>query len=379
MQMESNQTDIYTHKVLIAAFIYFMLRHDKKFTFSEQFQKSKNNGTQWRKSKNIVTAYQRQEAQGLEPRAQGQQVASVDQPSTINHQPSSFVTLKDTIESPDGEGRIHKDTKEPLTLVKLTAEQVEKSGGNLVLKGTDIVVESRSFKMSKSRGNVINPDDVVKEYGADSLRLYEMFMGPLEATKPWSMSGVEGVFRFLARVWRLVMEENADGEWLPSAALQEVPMDKTTAKVVHATIKKVGEDIEALSFNTAISQMMICTNALTALNPRPAEAVRLLLRILGPFAPHLAEELWARTGGSGLVSDETWPAYDPALLIEDEIEMPVQVNGKLREKIVVKKDATQPEIEAIAKAAPKVAEAIAGKEIKKLIVVPGRLVNIVVG
>ena len=234
-------------------------------------------------------------------------------------------------------------------------------------------------KMSKSRGNVVNPDDVIKEYGADSLRLYEMFMGPLEATKPWSMSGVEGVFRFLARVWRLVMEENADGEWLPSAALQEVPMDKTTAKVVHATIKKVGEDIEALSFNTAISQMMICTNALTALNPRPAEAVRLLLRILGPFAPHLAEELWARTGGSGLVSDETWPAYDPALLIEDEIEMPVQVNGKLREKIVVKKDATQPEIEAIAKAAPKVAEAIAGKEIKKLIVVPGRLVNIVVG
>ena len=233
-------------------------------------------------------------------------------------------------------------------------------------------------KMSKSLGNVVNPDDVIKEYGADSLRLYEMFMGPLEATKPWSMSGVEGVFRFLARVWRLVMEENKDGEWLPSAALQEVPMDKATAKVVHATIKKVGEDIEALSFNTAISQMMVCTNALTALNPRPAEAVRLLLRILGPFAPHLAEELWSRTGGTGLVSDATWPTYDPALLIEDELELPVQVNGKLREKIVVKKDATQAEIEAIAKASPKVAEAIAGKEIKKLIIVPGRLVNIVV-
>ncbi len=233
-------------------------------------------------------------------------------------------------------------------------------------------------KMSKSRGNVVNPDDVIKEYGADALRLYEMFMGPLEATKPWSMSGVEGVFRFLARVWRLVMEENAEGEWLPSSALQDIPMDKATAKVVHATIKKVGEDIEALSFNTAISQMMVCTNALTSANPRSREAVRLLVTILGPFAPHLAEELWERVGGTGLAADQPWPSYDPALLIEDEIEMPVQVNGKLREKIVVKKDATQPEIEAIAKAAPKVAEAIAGKEIKKLIVVPGRLVNIVV-
>ena len=233
-------------------------------------------------------------------------------------------------------------------------------------------------KMSKSRGNVVNPDDVIKEYGADALRLYEMFMGPLEATKPWSMSGVEGVFRFLARVWRLVMEENAEGEWLPSTALQDIPMDKATAKVVHATIKKVSEDIEALSFNTAISQMMVCTNALTAANPRSREAVRLLVTVLGPFAPHLAEELWERIGGTGLAADQPWPSYDPALLIEDEIEMPVQVNGKLREKIVVKKDATQPEIEAIAKAAPKVAEAIAGKEIKKLIVVPGRLVNIVV-
>ena len=233
-------------------------------------------------------------------------------------------------------------------------------------------------KMSKSRGNVVNPDDVIKEYGADALRLYEMFMGPLEATKPWSMSGVEGVFRFLARVWRLVMDENKDGEWLPSAALQDIPMDKATAKVVHATIKKIGEDIEALSFNTAISQMMVCTNALTSANPRSREAVRLLVTILGPFAPHLAEELWERTGGTGLAADQPWPSYDPALLIEDEIEMPVQVNGKLREKIVVKKDATQTEIEAIAKAAPKVAEAIAGKEIKKLIVVPGRLVNIVV-
>ncbi|MEO6785830.1 MAG: class I tRNA ligase family protein [Chthoniobacteraceae bacterium] len=250
-------------------------------------------------------------------------------------------------------------------------------------------------KMSKSRGNVVNPDDVIREYGADSLRLYEMFMGPLEATKPWSMSGVEGVFRFLARVWRLVMEENQAGEWVPSAAVQDVPMEKSLAKVVHATIKKVGEDIEALSFNTAIAQMMVCTNALIPANPRPVAAIRLLLQVLNPFAPHLTEELWAvlsKSAGADaktehcelstehlLLADQPWPKYDPTLLIEDEIELPVQVNGKLREKIIVKKDATQADIEAIAKAAPRIVEAIAGKTIKKLIIVPGRLVNIVIG
>ncbi len=264
-----------------------------------------------------------------------------------------------------------------------------------------LILGEDGVKMSKSRGNVVNPDDVIKEYGADALRLYEMFMGPLEATKPWSMSGVEGVFRFLARVWRLVMEENQAGEWQRSAAVQDVPMEKALAKVVHATIKKVGEDIENLSFNTAISQMMICTNALISATPRPVAAIRLLLQVLNPFAPHLTEELNAvlsaqcsvlskstDTGTTehcalstehSLLSDQPWPAYDPALLIEDEIELPVQVNGKLRDKIVVKKDATQADIEAIAKSAPKIAEAIAGKTIKKLIVVPGRLVNIVVG
>ncbi len=241
-----------------------------------------------------------------------------------------------------------------------------------------LILGEDGVKMSKSRGNVVNPDDVITEYGADSLRLYEMFMGPLEATKPWSMSGVEGVFRFLARVWRLVMEENQAGEWVLSPVLQDVPMTKAIAKVVHATIKKVTGDIEALSFNTAISQMMICTKELTAAQPRPLAAIRLLLQVLTPFAPHLAEELWARLGGTTLLADTTWPSYDPALLVEDEIEMPVQVNGKLREVIVVAKTATNEEIEAIAKTTPKVAESLAGKTVKKLIIVPGRLVNIVV-
>jgi leucyl-tRNA synthetase len=234
-------------------------------------------------------------------------------------------------------------------------------------------------KMSKSRGNVVNPDTVIAEYGADALRCYEMFMGPLEATKPWSMTGVEGVARFLARVWRLVMEENQAGEWTVSPAVQDVPMPKALAKVVHATIKKVGEDIESLSFNTAISQMMICTNALIPANPRPLAAIRLLLQVLNPFAPHLTEELSARLGSEAALSAQPWPAYDPALLIEDEVEIVLQVNGKVRDKIVVPVDATREAVEAAARASARIAEWTAGKEIRKVVVVPGKLVNIVVG
>jgi leucyl-tRNA synthetase len=232
-------------------------------------------------------------------------------------------------------------------------------------------------KMSKSRGNVVNPDDVIRDYGADVLRCYLMFMGPLEQSKPWSMSGAEGIFRFLARVWRLVMEENQAGEWVRSAAVQEVPMDKALAKVVAQTIKKVGEDIEALAFNTALAQMMVCCNALTTANPRPAAAIRGLLAVLNPFAPHLTEELWAQLGGATLLADEPWPTYDPALLVEDEIELPVQVNGKLRDKITIAKDAPVPAIEAAAQEAPNVVPHLDGKTVRKIVVVPGRLVNIV--
>jgi leucyl-tRNA synthetase len=237
-------------------------------------------------------------------------------------------------------------------------------------------------KMSKSRGNVVNPDTVIEAYGADALRCYLMFMGPLEASKPWSMNGVEGVSRFLARVWRLVMEENQAGEWVLSPAVQDVAPDKAQLKVLHATIKKVGEDIETLSFNTAISQMMICVNAFTNANPRPKSALRALLQVLNPFAPHLTEELWERLGlgegGARPLATEPWPGYDPALLVEDEIEMPIQVNGKVRDKIIVKKDASKDEVEAAARGSAKIAEWTAGKEIRKVVVVPGKLVNIVV-
>jgi leucyl-tRNA synthetase len=237
-------------------------------------------------------------------------------------------------------------------------------------------------KMSKRFGNVVDPLDVIADYGADALRCYLMFMGPLEASKPWSTNGVEGVTRFLARVWRLAMEENQAGEWGLSSAVQDIEPDKAQLKVIHATIKKVGDDIESLSFNTAISQMMIFVNAFTNANPRPKSALRTLIQILNPFAPHLAEELWQRLGfdegGSRVLAFEPWPAYDPAILVEDEIEMPIQVNGKVRDKIVVKKAATKEEVEAAARGSAKIAEWTAGKEIKKVVVVPGKLVNIVV-
>jgi leucyl-tRNA synthetase len=242
-----------------------------------------------------------------------------------------------------------------------------------------LILGEDGVKMSKRLGNVVNPDDVIAVYGADALRCYEMFMGPLEATKPWSMAGVEGIFRFLARVWRLVMEENQAGEWAVSPAVQDVPMDKAIAKVVHATIKKVTEDVEALAFNTAIAQMMICCNALTQSSPRTVAGIRALLSVLNPFAPHLSEELFERLGGSSLLADEPWPKHDPGLLIEDEIELPVQVNGKVRGKIVVRIDASSQDLENAAKAAPGVVPHLEGKTIKKVVIVPGRMVNIVVG
>lgn len=240
-------------------------------------------------------------------------------------------------------------------------------------------------KMSKSRGNVVNPDDVVAEYGADSLRLYEMFMGPLEQVKPWSMKGVEGVYRFLARVWRLVMETNQEGDWSHSPQLQDVPPDKKLNKALHETIKKCGEDIEKLSFNTAIAQMMVCTNAFTQAEVRPARAIVTFLRVLSPFAPHAAEELYdlirqkfPALTQDGFVADQTWPAYDPAALIEDEIEIVIQVNGKLRDRITVSRDASKEEIENLALASERAREFMEGKQPKKVIVVPGKLVNIVV-
>jgi leucyl-tRNA synthetase len=238
-------------------------------------------------------------------------------------------------------------------------------------------------KMSKSRGNVVNPDDVVREYGADALRLYEMFMGPLEQVKPWQMKGVEGVSRFLARVWRVAFEEQQDGSFRISPKIQDVPCtDMELLRVVHETIKKVGEDIEKLSFNTAISQMMICTNAFTQAAVVPLNEFTLFLTVLNPFAPHLSEEIHERVAvvfkrQADLLSESTWPSHDPAALVRSEIEFIIQVNGKLRDRLMVSKDAGEDEVKSAALASPKIQEHVEGKTIRKIVFVPGKLMNIV--
>jgi leucyl-tRNA synthetase len=239
-------------------------------------------------------------------------------------------------------------------------------------------------KMSKSRGNVVNPDDVIEQYGADAFRCYEMFMGPLEQMKPWSMKGVEGVSRFLARVWRLMMEENQAGEWVLSQSVQDAAPDKAQTKVVHATIKKVTGDIEALSFNTAISQMMIFVNAFTNAEAKPVSAMRTLLVLLNPFAPHLTAELWTILGtrfatDAADITAVPWPDFDERLLVEDECEIVLQVNGKVRDRIRVSITADTAELEAAALANPRVQEAVAGKVIRKVVVVRGKIVNVVTG
>jgi leucyl-tRNA synthetase len=279
-------------------------------------------------------------------------------------------------------------------------------------------------KMSKSRGNVVNPDDILKEFGADAFRLYEMFMGPLEMVKPWNTKGVEGVYRFLGRVWRLFVDEASETEFeqaettaepgsrpalrdesadlrgLTSAATKLLELIKLNSaikdiqptpaqlKTLHACIKKVTEDLDGMRFNTAISAMMVFVNDAITWETKPVSVLREFLILLAPFAPHLAEELWERLNIEHRTSNAehrtslsyaAWPKHDPALLVESEIEIPVQVNGKLRDVIRVPANADNATVEAAAKASEKAQQFIGGKTIRKVIVVPKKLVNIVVG
>jgi len=246
-----------------------------------------------------------------------------------------------------------------------------------------IILGEDNHKMSKSRGNIVNPDDVIDQHGADAFRCYEMFMGPLEQMKPWSTRGVEGVARFLARVWRLLMTENQAGEWELSAKIKAVDATKPQQKLLHATIKKVTEDIESFSFNTAISQMMIFVNAFTNAETIPLSAMRTFLILLNPFAPHISSELWERLSAEfgdsrGDVTQQSWPAYDERLLIEDEVEIVVQINGRLRDRIKMPIIATEEELKAAALASPNIQSRVAGQTVRNVIVVPKKLVNIVV-
>ena len=230
-------------------------------------------------------------------------------------------------------------------------------------------------KMSKSRGNVINPDKVVADYGADSMRLYEMFIGPLESIKPWSMQGVEGVHRFLQRLWRMVVDEDT-GQL--DQSLQDADADEPTLRLLNQTIKKVGDDVEDFGFNTAISAMMIFVNHLTKQTVRPKSVIEKSILILSPFAPHIAEELWEKLGHTETLAYQPWPEYDKELIKEKEIELAVQVNGRIKDRIVVSAEADEDQIKQQALASEKVTAALAGKQPKKIIVIKSRLVNIVI-
>ncbi len=254
--------------------------------------------------------------------------------------------------------------------------EAKERDGALYAAATGEPLTAQIEKMSKSRLNVVSPDEVIDQYGADAMRLYELFMGPLDQVKPWQTSGVEGVYRFLQRVWRLVVDERSGAL---SARVVDAPATGEPAlnRVLHATIKKVLEDTEALRFNTAIAQMMIFVNEATASATLPRAIVRDFLHALAPYAPHLSEELWQRLGETALLAAATWPAHDAALAVDEVIEIAIQVNGKRRAAITVQRDADRPTIERLALAHEAIARSLDGKSPRKVIVVPGRLVNIV--
>ncbi|MBA7701628.1 Leucine--tRNA ligase [subsurface metagenome] len=229
-------------------------------------------------------------------------------------------------------------------------------------------------KMSKSRGNVVNPDKVTADYGADSMRLYEMFMGPLEAIKPWNMQGTEGVHRFLQKVWRMTVDGDTGRL---CEAVKEARADEATLRLLNQTIKKVGDDIDGFGFNTAISAMMIFVNHLSKQSVKPKSVIEKFVLILAPFAPHIAEELWEKLGHTDSLAYEPWSEYDEELIKEKEIELAVQVNGKIKDRIVVAAETEEEQIKQRALGSAKVQAAMAGKDPKKIIVVKPRIVSII--
>jgi leucyl-tRNA synthetase len=256
----------------------------------------------------------------------------------------------------------------------------ERPDGKTVLKQGGAEVIKQIEKMSKSKNNVVNPDDVIKDYGADALRLYELFMGPLEQVKPWQMAGVEGVSRFLARAWRLVVDEETSAL---NAKVSDGATDEALSKSLHKTIKKVKEDTEALRFNTAISTMMEFVNECTGAKALPKDVLVTFTKVLAPYAPHIAEELWSRLGQQGLVSMQPWPVHDEKLVVDSTVTIGVQVAGKTRGEITVAKDADEASCTAAALANESVKKFMDGKPAKKVIVIKDKagapkIVNVVV-
>ncbi len=255
--------------------------------------------------------------------------------------------------------------------------EVEERDGRFFVKGGDTEVDAQVEKMSKSKLNVVNPDEVIEAYGADAMRLYELFMGPLEVQKPWQMKDVEGVNRFLQRVWRLVVDEES-GKLNPKLADASAASEPDLERSLHKTIKKVTSDTEGLQMNTAIAQMMIFVNDATSTKTLPREIVGAFLRLLSPYAPHIAEELWQRIGEDELIAHAEWPGWDAELVKDEFITVVVQVNGKKRGELSVARDTDKDKLERLALASENAQKFMDGKEPKKVIVVPGRLVNIVV-
>ena len=247
-----------------------------------------------------------------------------------------------------------------------TEAEIEWRDGTAFLREQAVKVVPVSEKMSKSRGNVVNPDGVIDEHGTDALRVYEMFMGPLEQMKPWQTSGIHGVRRFLDRL-----------EVLTTKELDTGPMAPATAKLVHQTVKKVTEDIDALRLNTAVSAMMILVNELTSLPKPPREGVEKLVLCVAPFAPHLAEELWERLGHAPSVANAAWPSFDPALCVESNVEIGVQVSGKVRGRVTLAVDAPEADAKAAGLADPNVAKFLDGKQLVKVVYVPGKILNFI--
>lgn len=256
-------------------------------------------------------------------------------------------------------------------------DEVYDKSGTFYTKEGDRPLKSHIEKMSKSRFNVVNPDEVIDQYGADSMRLYELFMGPLEQVKPWQMSGVEGVYRFLHRVWRLAIDEETD---MRSAKvdISGTPEEAHLERELHRTIKKVSEDIENLRFNTAIAQMMTWVNEATTKEKIALSSLKAFLQLLSPFAPHICEELYRRLGFEGFLLNSTWPNFNANLLFEQKIDLVAQVNGKRRGNLSVDKGLSKLELEKLVLNDPEVKRFIDGHEILRIIVVPDRLVNVVV-
>src|SRR5690606_10486282 len=262
---------------------------------------------------------------------------------------------------------VHNDV---LVLERFKQWRSDLAGASFILEEGKYVCGAEVEKMSKSKYNVVNPDDVIDRYGADTLRLYEMFLGPLEQFKPWNTNGIDGVFKFLKKLWRLYHDQNG------ALSLSDEKPSAEELKILHKTIKKAQEDMEAYSFNTSVSNFMICVNELTALKCNKRAILEPLAIVISPYAPHIAEELWPLMGHAGSIVDAQYPAFKAEYLTENVHEYPISINGKVRAKLPLPVDLSKEEIEAQALANEVVQKWLEGKAPKKIIVVPKKIVNI---